>query len=185
MQKNDRPSTEGHRGRRVGTSAACAAVMATVLVLALCAGCGGAKKSTSDQPGNPNYEARQAITDALESERALDESARNLMEMVKAGQYDINRALDDFVDQNKSLLGIISTVSAVPKPPNPKLAAVQASLGEYLRNRVHQLEGTLSATTAAELETLYNQPVAQLQAERKQIVDALLAYDPGLKDTVK
>jgi hypothetical protein len=160
-----------------------AAALCLSLVLAIglcCASCGG-KAPKSVDTSSANFEVREAITAALQDDRALDENAANIIQGVKIGQEPLETALDEFVDQTKSLLSVIAPVTAPSAPADARLAKARDLAAEYLRNRVHQIELALSAKTPAELESLYNQSKPELDAVRKQIVDLLLSYDPALE----
>ena len=143
--------------------------------------CGKQPEHTVDDASEMEFKAREAITDALAGDRSLDNNAINVIQRVKGGQYALETALDDLVDQTHSLLSLISTVSAPSKLKNQTLVQARELTAEYLRNRVHQLEACLSARTAAELEAAYNQSRPALDAARNQIRALLISYDPELE----
>lgn len=155
-------------------------VLAVALVT-IPAACGKKLKKPVDDASEIEFKAREAITDALAGDRSLDNNAINIIRTVKGGQYALETALNDLVDQTHSLLSLIADVSATSKLENQKLAQAQKLTAEYLRNRVHQLEACLSARTPAELETLYNQSKPGLDAARSQIRAVLVSYDPELE----
>ena len=134
-----------------------------------------------DDASEREFKAREAITGALTSDRSLDNNSINIIQKVKGGQYALETALNDLVDQTHSLLSLIADVSATSKLENQKLAQALQLTAEYLRNRVHQLEACLSARTPAKLEALYNQSKPGLDAARSQIRAVLVSYDPELE----
>jgi predicted nucleic acid-binding Zn-ribbon protein len=143
--------------------------------------CGTQPDHKVDDASEIEFKAREAITDALTDDRSLDNNAINIIRRVKGGQYALETALNDLVDQTHSLLSLIADVPATSKLENRKLAQAQQLTAEYYRNRVHQLEACLSARTPAELEALYNQSKPGLDAARNQIRALLISYDPGLE----
>ena len=152
-----------------------------VLVALASFGCGGVKKS---EPKDVNYEVRKRITAALKEDRELDSGARGMLEVIKAGQFDLQAGLDGLAKQSEKILDLITRVSAPAPPTDKNLAAAQSATEEYLRNRVYQLEASLAANTPAELDALYNGSSASLSAERQRILEFLLRYDPSLEKSL-
>jgi hypothetical protein len=168
----------------MGLSRLCKLIFSIGLVMLLAAvpmACGNQPQRPADDASEREFKARESITGALQNDRTLDEDARNTIGMVKGGRYALNAALDDMVDQTRSLLSSIADVSAPSRLKNQKLAQAQQLTAEYLRSRVHQLEACLSATSGSELEALYNQSKPGLDAARNQIRALLISYDPGLE----
>lgn len=164
---------------------ATAAVALFLSALALAAvSCGGGEPSRDDRAGR-DFEVREAITSALENDRAIDEAAATVIESAKAGAEPLGAALDRFVDQTKSLLAVIASVSAPAEPSDRRLAKARELTAEYLRNRVHQVELALSAASPAELEALYAQVKVDIAADRDEIVELLLSYDPQLEQFIR
>lgn len=148
--------------------------------------CGNNKpKPDGSNPGDTNFAVREAVTDALETDKALDDNARNIIGLVRSGGFTIDKGLNDLVDQTRTLLAVIASVAAPAKPGNADLAQARKLLEQYLRNRVHQLEASISARSAAELEVIYNRDTASLNAARDQVKQLLLEYDPGLAPYLK
>lgn len=146
-------------------------------------GCGGGGGKTPDLEG-ANFSVREALTEALQQDKAIDDNVLNEIQMVSSGQEPVETALDHFVDYNRSLLALIGLVAAPDKPPDTGLARAQELMQEYLRNRVHQVESCMAATNGAELESLYGQGKQQLQDARKTIRDLLVKYNPELDKTI-
>lgn len=146
------------------------------------ASCGKrAAKPEKDDASYTNFTVREAITEALAKDRALDENAKNAIALVRANQSTLDKTFDDLVDQTHTLLSTISTVATTPQPNNTYLTQARDLIQEYLRNRVHQIEACLSAATVDDLETQYNRPGAELNTQRLQVRDLLLKYDPELQ----
>lgn len=143
--------------------------------------CGSQPGHEGDDASEREFKAREAITDALAGDRSLDNDTINMIQRVKGGQYALENALDDLVDQTHSLLSLIAKVSAPSKLKNQALAQAQQLTAEYLRNRVHLLEACLSARTPTEFEALYNQSRPALDAARSRIRALLISYDPELE----
>jgi hypothetical protein len=143
--------------------------------------CGKQPKKPVDDASEREFKAREALTDALTSDKSLDDNARTIIQKVKAGQYALDTALNDLVDHTHTILSLIAAVSAPSRLKNRTLAQAQQLTAEYLRNRVHQLEACLSAKTGPELETLYNQSNPGLDTARNQIRALLISYDPELE----
>lgn len=156
-----------------------------IIVLALAfavISCGRRRKGRdSGDSGSSNFAVREAITGAMENDRALDESALNILEMVKARQYTFEKGLNDFVDQAHRLLSLIATVTGPKKPADSNLAQAQQLTQEYLRNRVHQLEAGIESRSSQQMEAAYKNAKPDLDAQRNRIRDLVVAYDPGLK----
>lgn len=162
-----------------------AAVFLLLLALALSpVACGGGKPGGDDGSGR-DFEVREAVTGALENDRAIDENAAGAIQGAKAGTEPLEATLDQFVDQTKSLLSVIASVIAPAKPPDARLAKARDLTAEYLRNRVHQVELALSAKSPGELESLYAQGKAELDPARAEIVRLLLSYDPQLEQFLR
>jgi hypothetical protein len=159
-------------------------VLLAIALAPTVAACGKKSSGGADGSGR-NFEVREAVSGALDSDAAIDESALGIIGRTKAGSEPLQQGLDELVDQTDSLIAVISSVTAPAKPPDARLASAQKLMSEYLRNRVHQIELAMSATSPAELESLYNQAKSELEAQRKQVVDLLLSYDPGLKKFIE
>ena len=152
-----------------------------VALVTIPAACGKQLKKPVDDASEIEFKAREAITDALASDRSLDNNAINIIRTVKGGQYTLETALNDLVDQTHSLLSLIAEVSAPSKLKNHTFAQARQLTAGYLRDRVHQLEACLSARTAVEFETLYDRSKPGLDAARNQIRALLISYDPELE----
>jgi len=172
-------SAFGNRNDLYRLSRLVSMAVVTTTLAAICLGCRGGRGDQGNT-GDGNFSARQAVTDVLEDERALDENARNIIQLVKDGQYTVDQGLDDLVDVNRNLISLIAEVSAPSKPPNRYLALARDQTAEYLRNRVHQMEACFPVKSVAELEQVYGRDKPALDAARSQIRDLLLKYDPGL-----
>ena len=159
-------------------SVICALVTLAVAV----ASCGGKQATTPST--DSNYGVRSAVTDALSRDAQLRAGEQAMIQSVKAGQTQMNPGLDSLVDNNKSLMALIKSVSAPSRPPSAYLARARDLMTEYLRNRVHQLEASLVATTPQDLETMYARGAHEADAERAQVTALLLKYDPGLKSVI-
>ena len=168
---------------RVRSGTTLAAILVTALALA-CASCGGGGPADDDGAGR-DFEVRESMTDALANDRAIDQEAVSVIAGATSGAVSLDAAIDRLIDQTRSLLAVIGSVAAPGKPPDKKLAEAQALTEEYLRNRVHQIELTLSAASPAELESLYAQVKGELETEREKIVKLLLSYDPELEEFIR
>jgi len=169
-------------GRPGGKRRALVVAVATAVALA-CASCGGG--GGGGDGSARDFEVREAVTDALANDRAIDTGAASVIEAAASGSIQLDAAIDTLVDQTKSLLAVIESVAAPGEPPDRELSRARELTGEYLRNRVHQVELALSAATPAELQALYAEPAGDLEAEREEIVKLLLAHDPGLEEFVR
>ncbi|MBK5092587.1 MAG: hypothetical protein JJE48_03610 [Actinobacteria bacterium] len=152
-----------------------------VAVVTIPIACGSQPGHEGDDASEREFKAREAITDALAGDRSLDNDTVNMIQRVKGGQYALENALNDLVDQTHTLLALIAAISAPSKLENKALAQAQQLTAEYLRNRVHQLEASLSARTPTEFEALYNQSGPALDTARSQIRALLISYDPELE----
>lgn len=161
-------------------------VISSAALLALSGvACGGGDGKSGTDGSETNYISREAITDALESEKSLDTKALDIIGRVRAGQYDLQNGLDDIVDQTKELMPLIIGVSTPGEPQDDKLAEARTLTEEYLRNRMHQLERAFSAQSGEELESTYTADKAELDGIRNRIVELLILYSPDLENTVR
>jgi hypothetical protein len=156
--------------------------VATMMALSLAlVGCGGGSGRVKP---DTNFEVREAITDALATDRSLDASARATIASVKAGTLDLQQGLNSFVGQSTTLLDLIGNVTSRPRPTNQYLASAQVSMEDYLRKREFQLEQAMVARSAAEAEAAYAGGQQAIDAARQQVRDLLLKYDPGLEKSL-
>ncbi|MDD5749010.1 MAG: hypothetical protein PHP64_08240 [Actinomycetota bacterium] len=148
--------------------------------LVLFSGCGESGPKQDESTGD-NFYVRETVVEVLNESSRIEEEIRSKILLAKQGSMSLNDALDCFVDPNKELVSLIEDASAPPDPPDKKLKEARELVCEYLRNRVHQLEGCMNAKSADELESLYNEPVAELTGEFGEIRSILIEYDPEIE----
>ncbi|MBN2167624.1 MAG: hypothetical protein JW738_00140 [Actinobacteria bacterium] len=155
-----------------------------IAMLALGISCGGARKA-SETEGSSNYEVRQAIVQAIETDKLIDSDITGMIHMIRSSQLDLQKGLDDMVDRNHAIVSLIEEVSKPETASDPKLQEAQEKMEVYLRNRVHQFEGTLAAASVDELEAAYLSANAELKEELRKIEELLIEYDPELEESLR
>lgn len=158
--------------------------VAALLTLSLAlAGCGGGSGS-GKAPSEENFAVREAITDALATDRSLDQEARNIIASVKAGTMPLQQGLDTLVGQTSTVLSLISQVADRPKPPNATLTRAQTTMQDYLRQREFQLEPTIESKSGPEAEAAYASVQQAVDAARQKVRALLIEYDPELEKSL-
>ncbi|MBN1288478.1 MAG: hypothetical protein JXA49_02435 [Actinobacteria bacterium] len=155
-----------------------------IAVLAAGASCGGTGNGSEIEEGS-NYEVRQAVIQAIETDMLIDSDVTGMIHMIRSNQLDLQKGLDDMVDRNHALVTLIKDISEPEEPSNPELVAAREKMEVYLRNRVHQFESTLSTTSVDELETVYQGARAKLEKELQEVKDLLVEYDPELEESLR
>jgi hypothetical protein len=153
-----------------------------VTSILLIAGCGG---GTGGQgKADTNAAVRDSIIRALGTDRALNDEALSIFAAMKAGTIPVADGMNKMVGQTSSLLSLIGDMTSRPRPVNPSLSKAEGTAENYLRDRVHQIEGTLNAKSGAEAEAAYAAGQAAVSAELLKVKALLLEYEPSLQKSL-
>lgn len=152
-------------------------------MLCLGASCGDSKKSPDSDNGS-DLQVQIAIVEAIETDNQLDSDVAGMIQMIKTGQLDLQNGLDDMIDRSRALISLIDAVSGSETPSDPGLVEAREKMVEYLRNRVHQIEATLSVASVEELESVYSTEKAELEEGLQEIKDLMVEYNPELEKSL-
>lgn len=146
------------------------------------AGCGGGTGGQSK--ADSNSAVRDSIVRALGTDSALDDEARSIFAAMKAGTLPAADGMNKMVTQTSTLLSLIGDMTSRARPLNPDLSKAEGTAENYLRDRVHQIEGTLNARSGAEAEAAYAAGQAAVSATLQQVKALLLKYEPALQKSL-
>jgi len=154
----------------------------TLSIFSLClhlSSCAGRKGESVDSQID-NYAVESALINALREEEKIHREIAQIVSAVSSGTIDFETSFDSLVERTDKILSLIDSISKAGMETDKKLGEARERVNVYLRERIHQIENCLSATSPADLQTKFLESDKDLESLKKKVVDKLMEYNPDI-----